>query len=125
MRKFVSISILAAVIIFWFVFAIHNSLAAPADFDPTFGANGKVVASMTAGGPAQINKIVIQPDGKILAASTSRSNNIVLLDVSTGTIVHTLSGHTEAVADMQFTTNGKLLVSSAYDETIRIWGVQP
>jgi WD40 repeat protein len=44
-------------------------------------------------------------------------------NVSTGALVSTLTGHTDAVVSLALSHDGKLLVSSSKDGTIRLWNI--
>src|SRR5262249_53459262 len=62
------------------------------------------------------------PDGKVLAAFQWK-REIELWDPETGRLLHTLKGHTEQVWSCTFSANGKTLVSSSDDKTVRFWDV--
>jgi WD40 repeat protein len=73
-----------------------------------------------------IESLAFSPDGHILATGGSYQNNLVRLwDVSTGTLLRTLEGHTNAVGYLLFDPTGQFLVSASYDGTIRLWGIRP
>jgi uncharacterized delta-60 repeat protein len=57
------------------IFVAHSAraLAAPGDLDPTFGTGGKVFTNL--GGFSEGHAIVVQPDGKIIAAGQVRTSN--------------------------------------------------
>jgi WD40 repeat protein len=42
-------------------------------------------------------------------------------DAVSGTIQHTLEGHTNSVVSVAFSSDGLRIVSGSYDETVRIW----
>ena len=52
------------------------------------------------------------------------SGNIIILDTITGSQTAVLCGHTQEVSDIDFSSDGKLLVSGSYDKSIRLWDVQ-
>jgi WD40 repeat protein len=53
-----------------------------------------------------------------------RSGDIIILDGNTGSQVAVLSGHTDWVRCVTFSSDGTLLVSGSDDETLKIWDIQ-
>ena len=49
---------------------------------------------------------------------------IITLDGTTGSQTATLTGHTDWVTSLAFSSDGTSLVSGSYDKTIKIWDVQ-
>ena len=47
--------------------------------------------------------------------------DIDIIDIAANQCVQTLSGHTNTVFDVKVTNNGRLLISSSLDRTIKIW----
>lgn len=76
--------------------------------------------------------IVFSPDGKLLA-SAGYDHEVKLWDVSQGEqtsgtsdappLKKRFQGHTNWIFGLQFSPDGKMLVSGGYDKTIRIWDV--
>ncbi len=68
--------------------------------------------------------IAFSPDGTILA-SGMRNKGIELWDVQKAQLLHTLRGHIDQVRYMEFSPNGRTLVSvgGIKDKTVRIWDV--
>ncbi len=79
-------------------------------------------------GPGYITDIAFSPDGQIIAAALT-TNTINLWDIASGTILHTLTGHTDDVSTIDFSPDGEMLASGAggYDNpsesTIKLWRV--
>ena len=82
-----------------------------------------------------VETIALHPLGKIMAtvdANTSggqqgeKSNQIQLwqLNRDDSTLLNTLNGHANDIAQIEFTANGKKLVSSSYDGKINVWNWQ-
>jgi WD40 repeat protein len=63
--------------------------------------------------------ISFSPDSKLFASRSC--SNIKLSRTSNGKVFVSLMGHTEDVNDVIFSPDGKLLVSSSKDRTIRLW----
>jgi WD40 repeat protein len=68
---------------------------------------------------AVVNALTVSPDKRLLAASSG--NQVQIWTVDDGKVVATLQGHTDAVTGVRFTANGKQVVSSSKDSTIRVW----
>lgn len=67
------------------------------------------------------------PDGKIVALAQGGENEkgqVHLLDVETGKLLRTVSGHQYGVTDVKFTADGKHLLSTGRDTTLRICQVE-
>ncbi|XP_041441017.1 apoptotic peptidase activating factor 1 L homeolog isoform X1 [Xenopus laevis] len=58
-----------------------------------------------------------------LAAIGDRDGKVKVIDVSRGEILCKLDGHSATVQHCQFTADGKHLVSSSDDSTIRVWSL--
>jgi hypothetical protein len=67
-------------------------------------------------------EVVFSPDGQFLA-SPKRGGGIGIFRVSDGTLVRTLTGHTDSVYSVTFSPDGNLIASGSRDETINIWQV--
>lgn len=67
------------------------------------------------------------PDGKLLAAGQGGETNtgkVHLVDVTTGKIVRTVSGHRYGACDVKFSADGQHVLSSGRDTTVRICRVK-
>jgi WD40 repeat protein len=71
---------------------------------------------------------IFSPDGNWLAAlslSTASGNAVKLWDANTGQELLTMAGHTDWLAGLAFSPDGKRLASTSLDGTVRIWSLEP
>ena len=73
-------------------------------------------------GKGVINDIQISSDNTRLAIASSIG--IWLYDLHTGSETALITGHTGSVMHVAFSPDGKILASSARDETIRLWNTE-
>lgn len=66
-----------------------------------------------------VTSLALSPNGSRLA-STGTGTTILVWDTSTGSVLQTLSGHTDTVSDLSW-ANEELLLSGSLDGTLRIW----
>lgn len=70
-------------------------------------------------GKGRIHQVKYFPDGKRLAVATSIG--IWIYDVQTGEVLDLLTGHTEPVKTIAFSSDGETFASGSKDNTIRLW----
>ena len=75
-----------------------------------------------------VYSVAFSPDGETLASGSGdlandANNTVRLWDVSTGTEIQVLTGHTDAVRSVAFSPDGQTLASGSMDGTIRLWDV--
>ena len=74
------------------------------------------------GHTADINALVMSPDGKILATA-SDDNTIRLWDPVSMKQLATIKGHTNYVKGLSFSADSKVLASGSWDNTMKLWDV--
>ena len=67
----------------------------------------------------EIRRVALSPDGATLAAGSLRA--IKLWDVARGQELATLTGHTEPITSLAFSSDGTTLASGSWDNTVRLW----
>lgn len=80
-------------------------------------SDGQVNQEKGIGGGA----LAISPDGRIAVSGVSPTAK--LFYISNGTIIRSLSGHTDSVISAAFSKDGKWLITGSRDNTARVWEV--
>ena len=78
-----------------------------------------------------VRRAIFTPDGKrIVSVSPGTGNDttrdwnkepVRIWDARTGTDIHTLLGHSDAIIDAILSEDGKLVLTTSYDTTARVW----
>jgi len=58
-------------------------------------------------------------------ASAGDDKMINLIDVSSGKLLKTFKGHSDAVVSVSFSPDQKLLASASYDKSVKLWSLNP
>jgi hypothetical protein len=58
-------------------------------------------------------------DGRIIASASD--NHLLFFESSSGKRVATYSGHNENITSISFSTDGKFIITTSEDKTVRIW----
>jgi WD40 repeat protein len=66
--------------------------------------------------------VAIHPNGQWIA-SCSADKSVRLWNVADGKEVKNLSGHTNWVYSLSFTSDGSTLATGSADETVRLWSL--
>lgn len=67
--------------------------------------------------------VKFSPDGDLLA--TTSGSTARLWEASTGREILNLPGHTDWAVDVDFSPDGKRLVTAGFDETVKVWNIAP
>lgn len=70
-----------------------------------------------------VSDLAFSSDSRFLV-SASDDKTLRLWDVSTGSLIKTLNGHTNYVFCVNFNPQSNMIVSGSFDETVRIWDVK-
>ncbi|MGD0706994.1 MAG: hypothetical protein ABSA51_00925 [Anaerolineaceae bacterium] len=68
-------------------------------------------------------QIAFSPDGSLLAAADGKT--IDIWNISTKQLAAQLTGSTDSVYDVAFSPDGSTLVSTGYDNMVRVWQLAP
>jgi len=79
---------------------------------------GSKVLDLTA--PGSVLSAALAPDGETVAWSLD-DNSIQLVQISDGSIRHTLIAHPDPVLDLRFLPTGSSLFSASHDGTVKAW----
>jgi WD40 repeat protein len=86
--------------------------------------SGRELASFSGGG-GNIQVAACSPDGRLAAyaGSSQRDGKIQLRDITAGTVLQDLVGHSKDIISLKFSADGHRLLSSSYDGKIKTWDV--
>lgn len=84
------------------------------------GSTANIFRNQYDSGPYSANSVTFDKSSTFLAVA-SDEGIVKLFNDSTGKLEHTLKGHEDAVQDVAFDFNSKMIVSCGSDSTFRIW----
>ncbi|MEZ5327530.1 MAG: serine/threonine-protein kinase [Verrucomicrobiales bacterium] len=71
--------------------------------------------------------LAVSPDGRILATTNDRNdfdNSVRLRDTGSGDLIGECAGHKQSVWSIAFSPDGRTLVSSSDDSTLKFWNIE-
>src|ERR671911_515910 len=92
-------------------------------FDVTTGEQAFALAGPNSGFPPDSRRVSWSPDGRLIAASSEGTARV--WDAETGTVRHTLLGHTGSVFSVAWSPDSSRLVTSGSDGTAKVWEIDP
>ncbi|KAF8602950.1 WD40 repeat-like protein [Ceratobasidium sp. AG-I] len=84
--------------------------------------NGEAVGKPLECSSPIFGALVFSPDGRLIAASSD--NSIRIYEVDTGTLVHDLPVTYRSITALDFSPNGRRMVSGTINNTIHIWNME-
>lgn len=84
------------------------------------GIDNKI--QMNGANQLKIARIAVNSKGYLLAAALD-DNSIHIWNIESRVKIMRLTGHESSITDLHFTDDGKILISSSLDGTIRLWGI--
>ena len=70
----------------------------------------------------QGERIAFSPDSKLIATGDTEGN-IVLVDTQAGKDLYGFQAHRGSITGLAFSNDGRILISTSADGTVRLWGV--
>jgi WD40 repeat protein/serine/threonine protein kinase/DNA-binding SARP family transcriptional activator len=108
----------------------HVAMARPlpgdevgAVFDVTTGEQAFALAGPSSGSPVDSRGVAWSPDGRLIAASSEGTARV--WDAETGTVRHTLLGHSGLVLGVAWSPDSSRLVTGGSDGTAKVWEIGP
>lgn len=84
-------------------------------------SDGSQIWRVKASSDLGLTALAVSPDGAFVATAHGYAETFIRIWSSDGKLVTTLPGHTSWIGELNFSADGKRLLSAAADQTLRIW----
>jgi WD40 repeat protein/serine/threonine protein kinase len=84
---------------------------------------GRPLVELGGHGDEYVGSVAFAPDGKLLATTTVSANEARLWELPSGRQIATLKGHVQGLTGVEFSPDGKTLVTVSYDRKVKLWSV--
>ncbi len=84
--------------------------------------NAAQVRELARFGQGKVNDVAVSPEGKMAAVATDIG--VWLYDLTTAEPLNFWGDHTDWVSSVDFSLDGRTLLSGSWDNTLRLWNVQ-
>ncbi|BBM86614.1 protein kinase domain-containing protein [Candidatus Uabimicrobium amorphum] len=81
--------------------------------------NGQLVHEL----PRDIRIVTFASDGRFVI-HPDKNHNVLVWDVKSKQLVHTLSGHTEPIRNIKTSLDGLFVISGSEDKTLKVWNME-
>lgn len=70
---------------------------------------------------SSVLSVDVSKDKKLLVSSGSWDRSIKIWDLSNGTLIDTLNGHTHFISSVSLSCDSKIVISGSLDKSIKVW----
>ncbi|HXJ57762.1 MAG TPA: hypothetical protein VNU68_13975, partial [Verrucomicrobiae bacterium] len=84
---------------------------------------GRQLLELGGHGNEYVGSVAFASDGKLLATTTVSANEARLWELPSGRQIAALKGHVQGLTGVEFSPDGKTLVTVSYDRKVKLWSV--